>query len=916
MRFKFLFVTLLICFATYAQNVKTIKGSITDQGSNNEPLAYATIIIKGTDIGATSDEKGKFILEAPEGVHTLEISYIGYVTKEVLINTAKDQIITVSLEAEDNNLENIVITVKTNKGSESALLNEQRKSLEIKQNIGSQELSRKGVGDVATAVTKTSGISKQESTGGIFVRGLGDRYNSTTMNGLPIPSNKPDSKNIDLDLFSTDIVEYISIDKTYLARNYGDFAGGNVDIISKKNDTNGFLNIDLGTNINTNAVGQKDFKLQDGRNYFGFSKNTLPANALEGFNFNHNYKLKPVAPYAGNFGINGGKNFFVGSEGVLNLFGTLSFSNDFGFKEGLNKSVNAQGIASKDLYQKTSSYNTNTTGMINANYDINENNNISYNLLFVNTSTLKNDNLSGYMRDIAETEKGGLLIRNTYEQNQLFVNQLLGKHKLTEQTTFNWGAAYNHIKNEMPDRTQNILMYNENINGYGLVGKTASDNHRYYQSLKEKEFAFNASVDYNFNKNESDDSYKGKVVLGYNGRFKNRNFQATQFILRLANQYKEGYLVDENNLDGFFNQANYEAGYFDIETFRGNKLSPNALEPQYYNGKQQINAGFINLEYQLNSKLFAVLGIRYENINQKIDWKTQLDFQGGENTLKKNAFLPSLNLKYELNGIQNLRLAFSKTYTLPQFKERAPFIYEEVDEVEIGNPNLYASDDYNLDLKWELFPQNDEILSATAFGKYIENPINKITVSSSANDLTFVNSGKYGYVYGIEIEARKNLVYFNDNDDNKLSAGINLALMKTHQKLDNEKIKSETNFSAQFTDKTASFTGASDLLLNADVTYFKAWNNRNIIATLAYNYNSDRLYSIGTENKGNLVDKGFGSLDFIFKTKLNKNFTLGLSAKNLTNPAIKRVQENTNEEVLVRSYKLGRFISASLKYTF
>ena len=91
---------------------------------------------------------------------------------------------------------------------------------------------------------------------------------------------------------------------------------------------------------------------------------------------------------------------------------------------------------------------------------------------------------------------------------------------------------------------------------------------------------------------------------------------------------------------------------------------------------------------------------------------------------------------------------------------------------------------------------------------------------------------------------------------------------------------------------------------------------RNIIATLAYNYNSDHLYSIGTEQKGNLVDKGFGSLDLIFKTKLNKHFTLGLNAKNLTDPAIKRMQENANEDILVRSYKLGRFISASVKYTF
>jgi hypothetical protein len=49
------------------------------------------------------------------------------------------------------------------------------------------------------------------------------------MNGLPIPSNDPEKKNLNLEIFSTDIVEYISIDKVYGGSIYGDFAGGNVD---------------------------------------------------------------------------------------------------------------------------------------------------------------------------------------------------------------------------------------------------------------------------------------------------------------------------------------------------------------------------------------------------------------------------------------------------------------------------------------------------------------------------------------------------------------------------------------------------------------------------------------------------------------------------------------------------------------
>jgi hypothetical protein len=61
---------------------------------------------------------------------------------------------------------------------------------------------------------------------------------------LPIPSNDPEKKNLNLEIFSTDIVEYISIDKVWW-NIYGDFAGGNVDIISKDYKGKGFLKLIL-----------------------------------------------------------------------------------------------------------------------------------------------------------------------------------------------------------------------------------------------------------------------------------------------------------------------------------------------------------------------------------------------------------------------------------------------------------------------------------------------------------------------------------------------------------------------------------------------------------------------------------------------------------------------------------------------
>jgi outer membrane receptor protein involved in Fe transport len=106
--------------------------------------------------------------------------------------------------------------------------------------------------------------------------------------------------------------------------------------------------------------------------------------------------------------------------------------------------------------------------------------------------------------------------------------------------------------------------------------------------------------------------------------------------------------------------------------------------------------------------------------------------------------------------------------------------------------------------------------------------------------------------------------------------------------------------------------------MNADLTFFNEWNDRNsnLTTTLTYTYFSDRVNAIGTSNRGDIVDKAFGSLDFIVRSKITETLGIGLVAKNLLNPSINRVQENTNADVNVLSYKKGATISLSLNYQF
>jgi hypothetical protein len=917
MKLQFLLISLFISVLSVAQTKGTVTGVITDKDLQNETLPFANVVVKETNIAVSTDIDGKYSFSIEPGNYTIEFSFLGYesVTKTVLVKANETTTLNLALGSGSYTLQDVVIQNNTNRAKESALLLDQKNAVEMKQAIGAQELSRKGVSDVANAVVKTTGITKQEGSGNIFVRGLGDRYNSTTMNGLPIPSNDPEKKNINLEIFSTDILEYVSIDKVYNSKLFGDFAGGNVDIVSKDYKGSGFLKFEFGSTVNTNALNNGELSFLKGFNSFGFDNRLAPKNALNQYNFN-TLQLEKKNPVAGSFGISGGKTFTVGEEGKLSLFATASFGNSFSSRANGSAKGGVNGDASlinKNFDEYTSiSFNTNTTGMVNLGYKINAANKLAFNSVLINTSSLVREEFMGYVADLAN-DGNGFIRRNKFEKNTLLINQLLGEHKLSKRTVANWGVSYNSIKGDMPDRTQNTL--NKTNTGYVINSQSYPNNHRYFQSLTENEIAGSASVDYKFSKID-DYEYKGKFTFGFNGRYKTRDFEATQFNFKS----NEGYLdinVDPNNLDAFYNQQNFSNGYFQMATFRGPAEVSNALKPQTYNGEQIVNGAFINTEYKFN-KLTAVLGLRGEYIYQKVKWNTQLDPTGNFDEFDKVAFLPNLTLKYTVNDKQNLRFAFSKTYTLPQFKERALFVYEDVTEVKVGNPDLYASDDYNFDLKWEFFPEKEELISVSAFGKYIQNPINEVTIASSTNDISYINTGDFGYVAGGELEIRKSILNIEDGATKKLSAGINMSYLYSQQDLSTNKVIKETNYNVVFNDKTDKFTGASDLLLNGDVSFFNEWNNKesNLTTTLSYTYFSDRVYAIGTNDRGNLIDKAFGSLDLILKSKLYKNFGVGIVAKNLLDPTINRIQENGNGAVNVLSYKKGLNLSLNVSYQF
>ncbi len=917
MKLKLFILTFFICTLSFGQIKGTITGVLTDKESNNETLPFANVILKGTKANTTTDIDGKYTLSILPGNYTIQFSFVGYEPIEVPVNVVAGKTITINkaLSSGGYKLEDVIITTKVNRQKETALLLDQKNAVEIKQAIGAQELSRKGVSDVAAAVTKVSGITKQEGSGSVFVRGLGDRYNVTTLNGLPLPSNNPKNKNILLDIFSTDIVESIGISKTFESQNYADFGGANVDIVSKKMTGSPFIQVGIGAGANTNVVKLDHFYLQDGPSYFGFKNISAPSDPSLPYNYATSWdRQERKNTLNNNFSLSGGKKFNVGKNGTIGAFITASFDANNKFNEGVYRTnITAQGRANSDFYKKSYEFNTNSTLMGTADYKINSDNSLLLTSLFLNSTSQDYSEYDGQNIEFPGLENG-FIKRGTYTKTQLTVNQLIGKHKLNKKWDTNWAVGYSILDNTVPDRMQNTFVTtSEGSTVFTFFKNSSINNHRYFQTLTENELSANLSASYKFS--QADDEFKGKATIGYSGKMRNVDFNSTQYsFFPVANSIVfpvEGF----NNTDFYLNSGNFD-------TSKGNS---SATLTQFYNGNLNISAIYGNIKYDLSEKLSVILGGRFEQIEQVINYASLLEPDGGVTKFTPVKFLPSLIAKYKLNEKQNLKFAASNTYTLPQFKEKAKIIFQEVGQDYEGNDKLYASTNYNADLSWELYPSSDELISVTAFGKLIQNPINEMFTNSSSGNITWANTGDQAVVAGIELEFRKNIFEVSDENNlkQKLAFGFNGSYMYHDQDLDNEKVVIENGFGANFTYTNSKLSGASDFLANADITFTKEFKNeKDFSATLTYAYVSDKLAVIGTSERGNLIDKAINNLDFILKSSLNKNLKLGLSYKNILNPAYRRVIEQSKapnvkaNDVLASSYKIGSNLSLSLTYKF
>ncbi|MDE2730133.1 MAG: outer membrane beta-barrel protein [Bacteroidota bacterium] len=212
----------------------TIAGVVVD-GSTGETLIGASATVANTVTGDATDLNGDFSFETEAGIHTLIVNYLGYtaVTVENVVVTAGELTrLEIQLYPEALEYDEVTIEASVIEGSEAGLLRSRAKAVAVSDAIGSEQISRSGSGDAAAAMTKVTGASV---VGGryVYIRGLGDRYANTTLNGSTLPSADPDRKAVQLDLFPAALIDKIVTLKTFTPDKPGDFSGGLVDVATK-----------------------------------------------------------------------------------------------------------------------------------------------------------------------------------------------------------------------------------------------------------------------------------------------------------------------------------------------------------------------------------------------------------------------------------------------------------------------------------------------------------------------------------------------------------------------------------------------------------------------------------------------------------------------------------------------------------
>ena len=882
---KVLFFILFLTLSAMTVVAGTIKGTVTDK-QTREPLTGATIQIAGTTQGTVADVDGNYSLDVNNGTYTLAIKYVGY--KDIIINNVKagksDLILNFELESDAQALGEVSVVARKNLEGERALQMERRKATLAIENLGSKEMSLKGIGNVEEGVKKIIGISVADA-GQLIVRGLGDRYSTTTLNGLPIASPNPDNKLIPLDLFPSSTVQNITVSKVYNAEAFADYSGAHIDINTKENITEDFFNIGFNTGGKFNTLGKDSYRMNRNGSLFRTSgvdqaALNMPLSEFDNYVKTRNIfdtsfavkKKSSLPDFSGNLGF--GKNIGIGSQ-TLSILASASAGNSFqNMDNAFYKTLEATGSVQDNFAYDSYAQELKLAAL----------GHIGYTFFYARNATDTYQRREGI--DAEDHELTGS--NNITHIYSLQNHQLDGVHSFgrREQWELTWGGSYSKTGSEEPDRRQ--VMYIKNDNGaLSLFKLNRQETMRYFGSLDEEEWNGNLAMRWKWNENNF-------LKLGVNYKNKSRDYKATRFYYNLNKI--DPVITDIYDTDGFLNQENIADGYVVVQRVMQPKDS--------YRAGNEIYSGYLLTDFYPVPSLLVNLGVRYEISRQWVDYATDGgDWYAERRNLDKNDLFPTLNLKYTVNDANSIRFSASRTVTRPSFIEMAPFLYQEsYGSAQIrGNNELQNGYNYNFDLRYEHFGKNGDMISLTAYFKYLDSPIERIQALQGGATLHSFQNADNGMAGGMEVELRKQLM-------KDLRLGANISYMYTNVKLPE---------GGAYTNKERPLQGASPILANADLTYSPRFGEeRQLNLALLYNLQGSRIHAVGVSKLGDIKQQTLHTLNFSAGYDINSHFSLKLQVNDLLNRAVIFKQEvpSTGEEVEVERYKKGANLEIGFSY--
>ena len=930
----------LLSFITFAQS-GIITGTVND-GEYNDILPFANVIIKDSQRGALSDFEGKYSLELKPGIYTVQFSFVGYQTleiNEVIVKNGETIVVDVTLKASTAKLDEVIITTSLKRNTEASILHLQRNSVKLIDGLSLESIKNSGASDIASAVKNIPGVSVQRGKY-VYVRGLGDRYTKTSLNGVDVPGLDPDRNTLQLDLFPSSILENVIVSKSSTADQGADFTGGAINIVTKDIPNKEGYSASLGLGYNSDFHFNKNYLTYKGSktDFLGFDNglrdNPIPnqqyiplpqenGEVVEILTkrFTKNLAARRETSFMDyNFSFTAGNQFDVGNN-KLGYVAAISYRNETQY---FSQYIDGQ-VFRKNVNPTIYELNTDRTqqgeggtnnvlisGIAGLSFKT-EKSKYKFNILHIQNGESKASifNQQNRIQNSNQIKKDNLI----YTQRSITNLLLNGKHSIDQESnwTLDWKLSPSlALVYDKDFRVTPFKVSIDELTGietYTIEPSESGLPTRIYRDLNEGNIVSNIDI---INKH----TFLGKeakLKLGVGYAYKTRNFVVERFsfpLLNIVSDFANGdpdqILADQNIYD-----ASINSGVF---VRRDSGISDT------YDSQMSIASAYASEEFKITDWFQAVVGLRFEKFQLVYTGERQDGTKLNKATiLDKSDFFPSTNLIFDLNeeGSQKIRTSYARTTARPSFKEASlAEIFDPINNTFfIGNINIQPTYINNFDLRYEKYGENGDFYAISGFYKSFKDPIELSFIRSATGQFTPLNLGD-AIVYGTEIEIRKNLGFIPGLE--KFRINTNLSLINSEQEFsDDEKANREDNLrSGEVLDDTRPLQGQSPYLVNFGIDYTNdnGWN-----AGLFYNVQGKTLQIVGSGDIPDVYTLPFNNLLFNASKTFgkNKNATISLKFENLLNSNIESVYESYKaEDQIYSKWNPGQKISISYNVKF